>query len=223
MKRALLTVAMLVPSMSFAQQAVPTFSKDIAPILQKSCQTCHRPGAIAPMSLLTYQDARPWARSIKSKVASREMPPWYIDRNVGIHKFKDDPSLSDEEIATIASWVDAGAPQGNPRDLPPARVFSDDDKWHIGKPDIVISLPKPYELRANGPDEFYDVDIDPGFKEDMYIAAIETKPEPYSFKVVHHATANLVEDEDEDPVGLFLNEYALGKNGATSSPRTPAA
>ncbi len=213
MNRMLLTLAMLAPTSTLAQPATVTFSKDVAPILQKSCQTCHRPGAIAPMSLLTYQDARPWAKSIKAKVASREMPPWYIDRNVGIHKFKDDPSLTDEEITTITQWVDAGAPQGNPRDLPPARVFSDDDRWHIGKPDIVISLPKPYELRANGADEFYDVDVDPGFAEDMYIAAIETKPEPYSFKVIHHATANLVEDEEEDPVGLFLNEYALGKNG----------
>jgi len=95
------------------------------------------------------------------------------------------------------------------------RVFSDVDKWHIGKPDMIVSLPKPYELRANGPDEFYDVDVDPGFKEDMYISAVETKPEPYSFKVVHHATANMIEDEEVDPVGFFFNEYALGKNGDT--------
>jgi len=190
-----------------------TFTKDIAPILQKSCQNCHRPGAIAPMSLLTYQDARPWARSIKAKVVAREMPPWYIDRHIGITRFKDDPSLNDADIATITRWVDAGAPQGNPADMPKPRVFADVDKWHIGKPDMIVSLPKPYELRANGPDEFYDVDVDPGFKEDMYIAAVETKPEPYSFKVVHHATANMIEDEEEDPVGFFFNEYALGKNG----------
>lgn len=213
MKRLAFTFVLLVPAAAAAQPSAVTFTKDVAPILQRSCQTCHRPGAIAPMSLLTYQDARPWARSIRTKVTAREMPPWYVDRNVGIHKFKEDPSLTEAEIATIVAWVDAGAPQGDARDLPPARVFSDDDKWHIGKPDIVVSLPKPYELRANGADEFYDVDIDPGFKEDMYIAAIETKPEPYSFKVIHHATANLIEDEDEDPVGLFLNEYALGKNG----------
>jgi hypothetical protein len=211
----LVIVAALYPA-TFAQQPAPstvTFTKDVAPILQKSCQNCHRPGAIAPMSLLTYQDARPWARSIKQKVTAREMPPWYIDRHIGISKFKDDPSLTDAEIATIVKWVDAGAPQGIPADMPKPRVFADDDKWHIGKPDMIVSLPKPYELRANGPDEFYDVDVDPGFKEDMYIAAVETKPEPYSFKVVHHATANMIEDEEEDPVGLFFNEYALGKNG----------
>ncbi|HYM23571.1 MAG TPA: hypothetical protein VEU08_10190 [Vicinamibacterales bacterium] len=196
-----------------AAAETPTFSKDVAPILQRSCQQCHRPGAIAPMSLMTYQDARPWARSIKAKITAREMPPWYIDRHVGIQKFKEDPSLTDAEIATIAQWVDAGAPQGSPRDLPAPRVFTDDDKWHIGKPDIVITMPKAYELRANGPDEFLDVDVDPHFAEDMYIAAVETKPEPYSFKVIHHATANMIEDEDEDPVGFFFNEYALGKNG----------
>src|SRR5262249_41935834 len=134
-----------------------TFTKDIAPILQRACQNCHRPGAIAPMSLLTYQDARPWARSIKEKVVRHEMPPWYVDRNVGITKFKDDPSLTEAEIATISNWVDHGAPAGNPADMPPLRQFSDVDKWHIGKPDLIISMPKPYKLRANGPDEFYDI------------------------------------------------------------------
>jgi len=196
-----------------AAAAPVTFSKDVAPILQKSCQNCHRPGAIAPMSLVSYQDARPWARSIKQKVTSREMPPWYIDRHVGITKFKGDPSLTDAEIATITRWVDQGAAAGNPADMPPPRQFAEIDKWHIGKPDMVVTLPKPYELRANGPDEFYDVDLDPGFTEDVYVAAVETKPEPYSFKVVHHATVNMIEDEEEDPVGFFFNEYALGKNG----------
>ena len=193
--------------------APATFSRDVAPILQKACQSCHRPGAIAPMSLLTYQDARPWARSIKAKVSAREMPPWYIDRHIGITKFKDDPSLTEAEIATIVRWVDQGAPAGDAKDMPPPRQFADVDKWHIGKPDMVVALPNPYELKANGPDEFYDVDVDPGFKEDMYISAVETKPEAYSFKVVHHATANMIEDEEADPVGFFFNEYALGKNG----------
>jgi len=95
-----------------------TFTKDVAPILQRSCQTCHRPGAIAPMSLLTYEEARPWARAIKQKVASREMPPWYIDRHVGITKFKGDPSLTDAEVATLSAWADGGAPMGNAADMP---------------------------------------------------------------------------------------------------------
>jgi hypothetical protein len=216
MKQVVLTLLCVggVAQLAFAQPPQPvTFARDVAPILQRSCQNCHHAGAIAPMSLVTYEEARPWARSIKQKVTSREMPPWYIDRHIGITKFKDDPSLTEGEIATIVKWVDGGALAGSQADLPKPRQFADVDKWHIGKPDMVVSLPKPYELRANGPDEFYDVDVDPGFAEDMYIAAVETKPEAYSFKVVHHATANMIEDEDEDPVGFFFNEYALGKNG----------
>jgi hypothetical protein len=198
---------------SFAQAAEPevTFSKDIAPIFERSCQNCHRPGAIAPMSLLTYKDARPWARSIKVKVVKRQMPPWHVDRNVGITKFKDDPSLTDAEVAAISSWVDHGAPEGNPADMPPPREFTDLDKWHMGKPDVVVTMPKPYVLKAVGGDEYYDVEVDPGFKEDVYVSSLETKPD-LGFAVVHHCTTNLVEDPVDDPVGLFLNEYAVGKN-----------
>src|SRR5213593_2073723 len=100
-----------------------TFTKDVAPILQASCTKCHRPDSIAPMSLMTYEDARPWARSMKAKVSQREMPPWFIERNVGIQKFKDDQSLSEEQIATIVKWVDGGAVQGNPADMPPAPKY----------------------------------------------------------------------------------------------------
>src|SRR5262245_55047217 len=174
-----------------------TFSKDVAPILQRACQNCHRPGMMAPMSLLTYKDARPWARAIKTKVANREMPPWFIDKRVGIQKFKNDPSLTDAEIQTIIKWVDSGAPEGNAADLPPARNFGDLDVWHI-KPDLIVKMPKPYILKARGPDEFVDVTIDPGFKEDMYVTAIETRPiHMEGYKVIHHATTNLIEDEDD--------------------------
>ena len=191
-------------------QGQVTFTKDVAPILQRSCQTCHRPGMMAPMSLLTYQDARPWARAMKLKVANREMPPWFIDKHVGIQKFKDDPSLSDAEIQTIAKWVDQGALEGSPADMPPPRNFGDLEAWHI-KPNLIIEMPKPYMLKAHGPDEFVDVTIDPGFQEDLYVTAIETRPIQISaYKVIHHATTNLIEDE-EDPTGFFLNEYAIGK------------
>src|SRR4029079_11937170 len=125
------------------------------------------------MSLVTCEDARPWARSIRQKVMTREMPPWYVDRNIGIRKFKDDPSLTDTEIATITKWIDGGSPLGNSADLPKAKEFSSLDQWHIGTPDIIIRMPKPYTLRAAGPDEFVDVQVDPGFKEDMYIMAVE--------------------------------------------------
>ncbi len=217
MTRTFSSVGLLILSAGFAlgadsAKAVsdPTFSKDVAPILQRACQNCHRPGSIAPMSLLNYKETRPWARSIKEKVVNRTMPPWHIDRNVGVTKFKDDPSLTDAEVATIANWVDHGSVEGNPADMPPAREFSDLDKWHLGKPDLVVSMPKPYVLKGKGGDEFLDVDIDPGFTEDMYIQAVETKPD-LGYKVVHHATTNLIEDPEDDPVGLFLNEYAVGK------------
>jgi mono/diheme cytochrome c family protein len=188
----------LMPSFASGAEPEVTFSKDIAPIFERSCQNCHRPGAIAPMSLLTYKDARPWARSIKVKVVKRQMPPWHIDRNVGITKFKDDPSLSEADVAAISAWVDHGAPEGNPADMPPPREFTDLDKWHMGKPDVVVTMPKPYILKATGGDEYYDAEVDPGFKEDVYVSALETKPD-LGFAVVHHCTTNLV-------------EYAVGKN-----------
>src|ERR1700691_85410 len=95
-----------------------TFSKDIAPILQEKCQECHRPNSLAPMSLITYEETRPWAKSVKLRVMTRQMPPWHIDKTVGVREFKNDMSLSDEQIATIVRWVDAGSPQGDPRDMP---------------------------------------------------------------------------------------------------------
>jgi len=130
-----------------------TFTKDVAPILQRSCVSCHRTGEMAPMSLTTYDEVRPWTRAIKTRVANREMPPWHIDKNIGIQSFKDDPSLSDDEIATVVKWVDSGAPRGNPADMPPARQFADSSVWQIGKPDLVIKYPA-YTVPAAGPDLF---------------------------------------------------------------------
>ena len=111
-----------------------TFIKDIAPILQQKCEGCHRIGQMAPMPLVTYEDVRPWARAIKSRVVAREMPPWHIDKTVGIRKFVNDVSLSDEQIDTIARWVDAGAQRGDPADsdLPPPRVWPSGERWRLG-------------------------------------------------------------------------------------------
>src|ERR1700680_3702910 len=114
---------------ALSAQAQVTFTKDVAPILQARCQTCHRPDTFAPMSLLTYEDARPWAKSIKQKVVAREMPPWYIDKNVGIRHFKNDVSLTDQEIATIVQGVDGGAPKGGLADRPPPRHFEATSTW----------------------------------------------------------------------------------------------
>src|SRR5215471_14101465 len=116
MRVILVSLALGVVAPSLAAAAPPTFSKDVAPILYKSCAECHRPTSIAPMSLITYDDARPWARAVKQKVVAREMPPWGADPHIG--KFANDPSLSDAEVATITAWVDAGAPEGDRADLP---------------------------------------------------------------------------------------------------------
>ena len=172
-------------SASAAAQGDVTFTKDVAPILQRSCQDCHRPNAIAPMSLLTYEEARPWAKAIKEKVASRMMPPWYVDPNVGINRFKNDGGLSRQEIATIARWVDAGAPKGNPADMPPPIQF-DDDKWKIGTPDLVVPLPEDLLVRGRGPDMWKNIVVDPGLTEDRYLQAVEAKPVK-GRRVIHHS------------------------------------
>jgi len=101
----------------------PTFTKDVAPILQEKCQACHRPGYIAPMSLVTFEDARPWARSIRTRVSERQMPPWHLDKSVGIQEFKNDRSLSDDQIETIVRWIDQGGPKGDPKDMPPPKTW----------------------------------------------------------------------------------------------------
>jgi len=167
------------------------------------------------MSLLTYEEARPWAKSIKQKVVAREMPPWYIDKNVGIHNFKNDVSLSDQEIATLVKWADSGAPKGNPADMPPARKFEDTDKWHLGQPDLIVQLPKDMAIPATGADRWVDVLVDSGLTEDRYIRGIEIRTLK-GFRSVHHVTTSMKHEDDADDgdnvQGAFLNEYALGKN-----------
>ena len=159
-----------------ASQQPATFSKEVAPILQRSCESCHRAGGGAPMSLVTYSEVRPWARAIKARTAAREMPPWFIDKNIGIQRFKDDPSLSDAEIAAIGAWVDAGAPQGDPADLPPPRQWPAAGGWSIGTPDLVISSPVS-TVEALAPD-WYGMVNPPsptGLTEDRWIKAVEIR------------------------------------------------
>ena len=128
-----------------------TFTKDIAPILQRSCQNCHRSDGVAPMSLTTYEEVRPYARAIKQRTGigphAGVMPPWYVEKNIGIQKFQNDPSLSDAEVAKIAKWADSGAPRGNPADMPAPRVFADRNVWAIGTPDLIV---KTTELEVKG-------------------------------------------------------------------------
>ena len=180
--RALLTalVATLITSGLYAQERTQakqpgavTFTRDVAPILQRSCQTCHHPGSIAPMSLLTYEEVRPWARAMKLRVSNREMPPWFVDRTIGVRNFKDDPSLSDAEIATIVKWVDGGAPRGNPADMPPPRQFPDESKrWHIGKPDLVVTMPYDHVIPPDGADWWGYYMADLPLDQDRYILAV---------------------------------------------------
>src|SRR5438094_624501 len=148
-------------------QAQVTFTKDVAPIFYRSCVRCHRPDEIAPMSLLTYNDARPWARAIKERVSKREMPPWFLDKTLGIQKYQNDPSLTDEEIATIVKWVDGGALQGNPADMPPMPAQEDITTWRIGQPDLVIKYPT-FKVPARGPDLYGTLDAPFGTAEDRY-------------------------------------------------------
>src|SRR5688572_22843983 len=139
-----------------AQVDEVTFSKDIAPILQRTCQHCHRPDSLAPMSLITYEEVRPWARAMKSRVMLRGkpnvMPPWHIEKDTGIQHYKDDISLSDEEIAKFAKWAETGALQGNPADMPPPVTWVDPTEWTI-KPDLIVSSPS-VDVAANAPDWF---------------------------------------------------------------------
>jgi hypothetical protein len=168
------------------------------------------------MSLLTYDDARPWARAMKQKVMTREMPPWSVETTVGIQKFKDDPSLTDEEIGTIVRWADTGAPYGNPADQPPPRVFADATAWRIGEPDLIVTAPE-VTVAPNGPDRWIDLFVDPGLTEDRYVKAVELKPSPAGFPVVHHSTQYVIAPGAEDLAGDFgrvnevLNSYTVGK------------
>ena len=207
--------SLAVPAITAAQEvtAEVTFTKDVAPILQRSCQDCHRTGSIAPMSLLTYEETRPWARSIREKVTSRSMPPWYIDKNIGIQEFKYDYSLSDDEISTISRWVDNGAPRGNPTDMPPARQFRNIAEWKIGEPDWVVEIPEPFVVSAEAPNWWGDLISDSGLTEDRWVKAVETKPSLEGFPVVHHAVTSMEDPDSAEGDYNFLNEYALGKNG----------
>ncbi len=142
---------------------------------------------------MTYDEVRPWARAIRQKVLAREMPPWFIDRRVGVRRFKNDPSLTDDEIATIAGWVDAGAPRGNPADLPAPRQFEDPDRWTIGEPDLIV--PAPPAAAAAGANSWTDVIVDPGLKEDRYLSAVETLPGNDAQRSIHHVLTYVVSED----------------------------
>ena len=217
----------------------PTFTKDVAPIFQAKCEACHRADSMAPMALVTYQDARPWARSIKARVTARQMPPWHIDKNVGIQEFKNDRSLSDSEIDVISRWVDAGAPQGDPKDMPPAIKWPDASVWNFAKlfggpPDLIVKSPS-FTMPAHAQDAWDKRATPSGVTEPRWVRAIEIRPATIKGrKIVHHALARLSQDDPVDNAaaansdddsgvsagpGLFM-EWAVGKQGEIMRPDT---
>jgi hypothetical protein len=234
--------AVVLPAPAGATDGVPanpTFTKDIAPIFQEKCEACHRADSIAPMSLVTFEESRPWARSIKDRVATRQMPPWHIDRTVGIQDFKNDRSLSDDEITTIVKWVDAGAPKGDPKDMPPAKQWPDESVWNFAKlfggpPDLVIKS-TPWTQKARGNDAWWKPVVETGLTEPRWVRAIEIRPSTVKGRrITHHAIARLQQVEPDAPGqqasgpadgGVFANtgtfmEWAVGKQGELMRPNS---
>ncbi len=219
-----LTVALVIPVTASAQSpARLTFTRDIAPIFQAKCQTCHRQGQMGPMPLLTYQDARPWLRSIRSKVSTRMMPPWHLDRSVGIQKFKNDLSLTDEQVDRIVRWIDDGAPQGDQQDMPPPVQWPGDDIWRLAEvydrqPDLVLKA-NPWTQKAQGQDQWWQPLVETGLTEDRWVKGIEIRPSAKGRRVVHHVVTYLVQQEerygavDVPGMGGYFSEFAVGKIG----------
>ncbi len=183
------------PGAAMAADAKPTFTKDIAPIFQSRCVSCHEPGSIAPMSLRTYEETRPWARSIKQRVQQRQMPPWHINRAVGVQKFSNDMSLTDEQIDTVVKWVDGGAPQGNPADMPPLAPVTSSLYWQAerdgyGPPDIVVKSGE-YTMPAVSQDQWWRPLVDiPNLTEPRWVRMVEIRPSNLpGRKILHHSIA----------------------------------
>jgi hypothetical protein len=233
-----LGLALAVPSPSRAAELTArqvTFTKDVAPILQEKCQDCHRKGSMAPMSLVTYEETRPWAKDIRQRVITRNMPPWHIDKTVGIQKFQNDISLSDEQIATIVRWVDEGAPQGDPKDMPPAKQWPDYKGWQLakqfGQPDLVLKSDD-YTMPAHGQDVWFKPLTNIPITEPRWVRAVEIRPgTPSGRRIMHHVLARLLQDEPssqfDDGTGGgaagdagLLMEWAIGKNYDIYRPNT---
>ncbi|MBV26102.1 MAG: hypothetical protein CME12_08295, partial [Gemmatimonadetes bacterium] len=179
---ALMVTALVAPSSLGAQESSlgdVTFTRDIAPILQRSCQTCHRDGGVAPMTLVNYQQVRRYSSRIVYRTGLRyvagAMPPWYVEKDIGIQHFKNDPSLSDWEVAAIAAWVENGMPEGDPADMPPPRVFPNNETWIAGQPDLIV---KTNEILVEGgaPDWWGEIEpVSVGLDEDRWVSSVEIR------------------------------------------------
>lgn len=176
-----------------------TFSKEVLPVLQKNCQTCHRPGEAAPMSFTTYESTRPWAKAIKTAVLTKKMPPWFADAHYG--KFSNDRSLSQQEIDTLVAWADSGAKEGDSKDAPKPVDWV--EGWRIGKPDMVISMPTAFNIQATGTIDYQYIVIPTGFTEDKYVQLAEARPSDVAR--VHHIIAFI-----REPGNPWLREAKPG-------------
>ncbi len=194
-----------------------TFAKEVSRIFQQKCNECHRPVTAAPMSLETYDAVRPWARSIKQRVLMRQMPPWSIDKSVGIQQFSNDRSLSEDELNTIVRWVDSGSPLGNPKDLPPPQKWPSDEGWQLakqfGQPDFVLKS-DPYTMPAQSQDQWWKPLADVPVTEPRWVRAVEMRPgTAQGRKITHHALAHLVQDDPEAKRLSIDNDAAAGQGG----------
>lgn len=205
-----------------------TFTSDVAPILQQKCQACHQPASIAPMSLMTFDEVRGWGPRIKDRVTKRIMPPWHLDKDLGIQEFENDRSLTDEQIETIVRWVDQGMPEGDPDDMPPPVEWPDGREFRLserlGPPDLIIRS-EPYDVPAQGQDAWWRPTVETGLERPRWLRAAEIKPSfPGGRQVVHHTLVTLLQEED-GVTGLagsaagsvnspgLLTEWAIGKVG----------
>ena len=171
-----------------AQAASPTFYRDVLPLLQNHCQECHRPGEVAPMPFVTYEQVRPWAKAIRTAVSTGKMPPWFADPCCG--KFENDRSLSAGEKETLMNWAASGAAAGDPRDAPPPRAWT--ERWNLpSRPDQILSMPKAFQVPAKGAVEYQYFIVPTGFKEDRWVKAAEVRPSERA--VVHHAVVYIRE------------------------------
>jgi Copper type II ascorbate-dependent monooxygenase, C-terminal domain len=194
-----------------------TYCRDIAAIFYKNCVGCHRPGEIAPMSLINYKDVRPWAKSIREKVTTREMPPWHLDSHYG--KWENDRRLSQKEIDAIVLWIDGGAKEGNPKDLPPLPKLA--SGWQIGEPDIVFQMPSEFTVPAEGSVPYQYFSVPTNFKEDRYVQALEARAGNLS--VVHHIVMYVRDPRDQARQRGQAQKFNIGDGilGALSPGQTP--
>jgi hypothetical protein len=210
-----------------------TFARDVAPILQERCQECHRRGSMAPMPLVTYEETRPWAKSIRERVIARQMPPWHIDKTVGVKNFKNDMSLTGEQVSTIVAWVDSGAPPGDLKDMPPPKQWPANNEWkarkELGAPDLVIPS-EPYTMAAHRQDVWWRPVSNIPLTEPRWVRAVEMRPGTAAGrKIIHHAVAYLAQDDPDsfapgaDPelnTRAMLMEWAIGKGYDLYHPNT---